>query len=249
MLYEELAPPPLLAPWVSFFWRFTVRPDQEEIVHYVPLTGGVIVTCRGVDEALILGPRTSAFSVPVRGGDRFWGVHFWPGAGGALLGSRGESLRDRQGPARYLLDPVWTQRWDSSSASEPLERLESVLEQMIACAAPLDPLVMTVVFRILHSRGEESIGDLALQAGISPRQLRRRFRVATGLSPKELSRIWRLRASASDAVLGGERWVELAAKHGYADQPHLVREFRSLLGVSPGKFSHHARRIEHRLLD
>jgi AraC-like DNA-binding protein len=28
-------------------------------------------------------------------------------------------------------------------------------------------------------------------------------------------------------------WAGVAARHGYADQPHLVEEFRQLVGVTP----------------
>ena len=66
-----------------------------------------------------------------------------------------------------------------------------------------------------------------------------------GLTPKELARIERLRESAVAAIGPGARWVDIAAKQGYADQPHLVREFRRLLGLTPAGFSRHAGRIRH----
>jgi AraC-like DNA-binding protein len=31
-------------------------------------------------------------------------------------------------------------------------------------------------------------------------------------------------------------WAGVAARHGYADQPHLVGEFRQLVGVTPTEY-------------
>ena len=31
-------------------------------------------------------------------------------------------------------------------------------------------------------------------------------------------------------------WAAIAAKHGYADQPHLADEFRDLAGVTPNQY-------------
>jgi AraC-like DNA-binding protein len=31
-------------------------------------------------------------------------------------------------------------------------------------------------------------------------------------------------------------WAATAARHGYADQPHLADEFRALAGVTPGEY-------------
>jgi AraC-like DNA-binding protein len=61
-----------------------------------------------------------------------------------------------------------------------------------------------------------------------------------------LARIQRLRASAVEAVFHeDEPWVAIAANQGYADQAHLIREFRDLLGLTPKDFEQHFRRIEH----
>ncbi len=58
-------------------------------------------------------------------------------------------------------------------------------------------------------------------------------------------RLQRMRASAVAAVRQSERWVDVAAEHGYADQAHLVREYRRLIGLTPVGFGDHTDRIRH----
>lgn len=64
--------------------------------------------------------------------------------------------------------------------------------------------------------------------------MEREFRQRVGVSPKTLSRIARfqnlLRLSGRDA---SRSWSDLAAASGYADQAHLVREFREFSGTTP----------------
>lgn len=252
MSYAEVPAPPDLRPWVAALWCFRVFPEAGTLEHRIPLTGGVMVSVGPDREPILAGPRAAPLVVPVHGGEVFRGLHVWPGAGCSLLQLPSGSLRDCQGPARLWLDPAWCRRLGTVAEveddAEALQGIVLCLRELIARAAPLDMVVMTAVSRLIRFRGGLRIGDLA-EGSLSPRQLRRRFQGAVGLSPKELARIRRLRASAAAAVLEELSWCEVTADAGYADQAHLVREFRDLLGVTPGTFEQHARRIDHRLVD
>jgi AraC-like DNA-binding protein len=252
MSYVEVPAPPEIRPWVAALWCFRVFPEAGTLEHRIPLTGGIIVSVGPDPEPMLSGPRAAPLVVPVHGGEVFRGFHVWPGAGCSLLHLPHRSLRDCQGPARLWLDPDWCRRLSTVAEveddAEALQGIALCLRELIARAAPLDTVVMTAVSRLIRSRGDLRIGDLA-EGCLSPRQLRRRFQAAVGLSPKELARIRRLRASAAAAVLEELSWCEVTADAGYADQAHLVREFRDLLGVTPGAFEQHARRIDHRLVD
>ena len=252
MSYVEVPAPPEIRPWVASLWCFRVQPDAGELVHRIPLTGGVIVSVGRDREPMLVGPRAAPLVAPVHGGEVYRGFHLWPGAACSLLHFPPGSLRDSQGPARLWLDPAWCRSLgsvaDLEDDAEALQGVTLCLRELIARAAPLDTVVMTAVSHLIRSRGDLRIGELA-EGRLSPRQLRRRFQATVGLSPKELARIRRLRASAAAAVLEELSWCEVTADGGYADQAHLVREFRNLLGVTPGAFEQHARRIDHRLVD
>lgn len=248
MHYTELHPRAELKPWLAAHWFFRVDDGAGTLDHWIPLTGGAMLAVTRGAPVLLVGPRSSPLQVQVHGGERHWGCHFWPGTAGALLGVDLDALREQVVPAARVLEPAWVEELAASLATcdEPgsgATALDAALGELRP-AAPLDDAVMTAVFRLLQDH-ERRPSELAREVGLSPRQLRRRFRAAVGLSAKELARIERLRAAAVGTVLGDRPWVDLAAAGGYADQAHLVREFRRLLGLTPTGFDAHARRIRH----
>ena len=67
--------------------------------------------------------------------------------------------------------------------------------------------------------------------------MRRRFTAQVGLTPKRFARVQRMQRLVRD--LDGQTevdWAAAAAKHGYADQPHLADEFRELAGITPAEY-------------
>lgn len=87
---------------------------------------------------------------------------------------------------------------------------------------------------------------IAAAVGLSVRQLERRFRAAAGLTPKQFARVRRVRAAAVTLVKDeGKGWAARAAEMGFADQPHLAREFVALTGCPPAAFAEDVAEIEH----
>jgi AraC-like DNA-binding protein len=128
---------------------------------------------------------------------------------------------------------------DAVSADEAIGVLEEGLVQRL-----IDPpagffAASTAVDRLIARRGDASIERIAHEAGLGRRQLERAFHDHVGLPPKQLARILRFQATYS-ALSEPPDWIDVALAHGYADQPHLIREFRSLAGNSPTQLLQHA---------
>ncbi|MBU2666621.1 helix-turn-helix domain-containing protein [Actinoplanes bogorensis] len=79
------------------------------------------------------------------------------------------------------------------------------------------------------------IRTVADRVGWSGHHLTDRFRAETGLRPKEAARVARF-DRARRALRPGRAIAAVAAEHGFADQSHLVREFRALAGCSPSEW-------------
>ena len=97
------------------------------------------------------------------------------------------------------------------------------------------------------------VGELGEGMGLSTRRLLDLFEREVGLSPKLFSRlcrfqraadrIWRGRGAPAEA----SGWADMAADCGFADQSHLIREFREFSGVTPAGYAarlgHHRNHI------
>lgn len=89
------------------------------------------------------------------------------------------------------------------------------------------------VWRQLSLRhGRCDINTLAEETGWSRQRLWSRFRAQVGISPKHAARLVRFDRAARLLAMGA-RPAEAAARAGYADQPHLNREARSIVGTTP----------------
>lgn len=81
---------------------------------------------------------------------------------------------------------------------------------------------------------EMTVQRLADAAGLSTRHLNRVFRQAIGVSPKRYCRLARFHAGLAYTT-GGEdnHWANVAIRLGYADQSHMIAEFREFSSLTP----------------
>ncbi|WP_225850219.1 AraC family transcriptional regulator [Streptomyces sp. HPF1205] len=80
-----------------------------------------------------------------------------------------------------------------------------------------------------------SLADLADGLGLSRYQLLRAFRTTMGMPPYAWLAQYRV-ARARGLLEAGRRPAEVAALVGFADQAHLTRWFRRVLGVTPAAY-------------
>jgi AraC-like DNA-binding protein len=86
------------------------------------------------------------------------------------------------------------------------------------------------------SGGLVPAGKLAMDTGISQRQLSRKFQEHVGLSPKEYLRVSRFISSLHHLKrYPGLSLTEVACKSGYYDQAHFIRDYKDYTGYTPGQ--------------
>lgn len=85
-------------------------------------------------------------------------------------------------------------------------------------------------------RGPIAIADLARRAGLSPRQLERRFHDAIGISPREFLIKTRVLAACHALRHSGASLADVAADCGFCDQSSFTEHFRRHVGQTPGRF-------------
>ncbi len=86
-----------------------------------------------------------------------------------------------------------------------------------------------------HAAENPSLETLAAIAGLSRFHLLRLFRADTGIPPHAwLKHVRILRARR--LLAEGQPIADVAAETGFADQSHLTRHFKALVGVTPGSY-------------
>jgi AraC-like DNA-binding protein len=239
--YREHAPPAALAPFVTCFWEIAGGAAAHRV-----LPDGAMDVIVADGSARVIGPMTRAIVAP---SSSSWvaGVRFRPGAAVELLGVAANELRDDSAGAR----DVWGARGRTLEARagaagdvrDALAALERELLSRLSVAHPPDPR-LTVAAQVLHAaRGELPIPAVAARVGVGERQLERLFEQRVGYSPKVFARVMRVQRAvaslAASPIVRGltASWARFAVECGYADQAHLIREFRALTGVTPRAYA------------
>jgi AraC-like DNA-binding protein len=244
--YAEHAAAPALRPYVECYWSgggvegasvdatHRVLPDGCMDIIFV-LGGGTRVG------ASVVGTMTTALVVPTATRAEYLAVRFRPGQAYHVLGVPASALTDRA----VALDDVWGDGGEllerllaESSLDARVRVLDFALVRRLKARSRPDGLVDAAVDRIRAARGRVEIAALCGALGVTRQHLARQFGERVGVAPKVLARVVRLQ-NVVQRVLAGDAadWSGLAYECGYADQSHLVGEFRALVGLTPGEYA------------
>ena len=85
------------------------------------------------------------------------------------------------------------------------------------------------------------LDELAAIANVSPARLSREFRLAAGMSVAAYARAARVEAARKLVRESDRSLADVAIEAGFADQSHLCRAFRRVLGTTPARYRDCAR--------
>lgn len=189
--------------------------------------------------ATVTGPKTSVGRIAGRDFPEMLGICFRPGRVDSILGV----------PARELIDQTVTldSLWGTGGAllavelhdldeEARLDRIEAVLLARLARGrqwlGSVD--VHGLAAAVLKRNGRVTVESMAQAAGVSRQHLSREFRERIGVPPKLYSRLARFHGAL--AYVGHPAsvdWARAATEIGYADQSHMIAEFRQFSGLTP----------------
>ena len=87
-----------------------------------------------------------------------------------------------------------------------------------------------------HYKENISIAALAKTAGLSKRQLERRFQTAFGLPPQDFVARTRIQSACEALLAASESVNDIALDHGYSDQSAFSRHFKKHTGQTPNAY-------------
>jgi AraC-like DNA-binding protein len=204
--------------------KVTIHNYSNESVQKVPLS-------------ILIGPQLSRYDLTIGYNMRVIMVGFQPGGMHRLLRiPMYEIVNAPTDPTLILgreIEDVAEQLSDASDSEKMVEIVQLYLLKKAEGLKRMLP-IEEVLIRMLNDQNLMNVDQLAKQACVSTRQLERQLIERMGMPPKLFSRMVRF----SKASIMRERkpdisWVKIAHACDYADQMHMIRDFKDLAGVTP----------------
>jgi AraC-like DNA-binding protein len=237
-------PSPELEPFVDYLWSVEWdRRGQPAHVQRILPNPALHLSVEPTRSA-VTGPARTAWTYELAGRGRVVGVRFRPGGARPWTPAPLAELADRELPVSALprLAPLDGPALQTAVQAAPDAASAAALVD--AALVPLrpepDPAVdraAGLVATVGAEPGIRRVEQLAERAGLSVRGLQRFCAEWIGIGPKELIRWARLHEAAGRAAAGPVDWAALAIELGYADQAHLVRDFRRVVGQPPARYA------------
>jgi AraC-like DNA-binding protein len=244
--HARLAPPASLAPWVQHFWmvEWDTRNSVPRLQETLPHPSVYLVFEQNLEhadstmKAEIAGVTTGKFSKLLEGHSRAFGVKFRPGGFRALLGAAASTITDCVLPAEQVFGSLVLELADRLSRCADVETMVEAtgaflgsLELLRDTSAQLSAELVELIFK---DPAILTVDQLAEKEGMSVRSLQRLFKEYVGVPPKWVIRRYRLHELV-ERLHSGQAFdgAQLALDLGYADQAHLIHDFRHLVGYTP----------------
>ena len=180
---------------------------------------------------------------------RIFGLGLHPAGWARFIGQPAASFRNRIGEGDVcgfgafapLLGLIEAAQGDDDAAAAAINSFLLDLDER----TPPVPARVLACQEAIKDADLKDVDDLAVRVGTSRRSLERLCSQYFGFPPKTLLRRQRfLRSLARFMLEPRGSWSEALDRH-YYDQPHFVRDFRSIMGMTPSEYAE----MPHPILD
>ena len=238
---RRVAPSAVLAPLVHHFWavEWDLRtPFIAEILPH-PVASITVALAQRMEVA---GVRTERMQASRKGAGRAFGITFRPAAFQETLGAPMSSLTDRAVPIATVFgrdgDVLARALLGAPTFEESLAIAEAFLAPRLRPLGRHATATRDIAERMMRDPSLLLASDVATALDVDVRSLQRRFRRYIGVGPKWVIRRYRLHEAAERLkAKSPPPLADLAASLGYADQAHFARDFKSVVGHTPGAFA------------
>ena len=249
MNYCERKPRYPLRRFVECFWTLESEKPSSEAERILPdgcveliLNFGAEFSqhCEGQRKLqprnFLVGQMTGPILISPTGAVRLIGIRFHPGGTLPFLRLPLHEITDQVVELGSLSSKLERELLNATSTSSSLAEKVTAVEDFLTAellSRKHDSRLMLLAARIVESGGLVSVDQLANDAGISSRQLERRFLREVGLGPKLLGRIIRFQQVFRAVEQCDAAWATVAIECGYYDQAHLIRDFHQFARQTP----------------
>jgi len=239
--HARIAPSPDLEDVVQHYWsvRWDLRGHAPQRRETLPHPNVHLVVERG--KSAIWGVHTTRFTTTLEGHGEVFGVKFRVGGFSALSDAPMSRLRNRE---QDLHEEFGADADDMEATVLSIEgdaQRAAIIESLLRRhAKPVDDdarRAAAIVDGIAADASIARVEDAVARWSIPLRSLQRLFNTHVGVGPKWVIQRFRLHeALARIAAARDVDWTTLAHELGYFDQAHFIRDFKALVGQSPGDY-------------
>lgn len=249
MQYCERRPQPPLSSFVECFWTLDSEKPSTQPERILPdgcveliLNFGSQFSQHDDDKqrlqprSFLVGQMTGPILISPTGTVQLLGIRFQPGGTLPFLRLPLDEIIDEVVDLGSLSSKLERNLLNATSRASSLSEKTAAVELFLTkqlTDSDVDSWLMNLTTRIVETGGLVSVDRLASDAGISSRQLERRFLREVGLGPKMLGRIIRFQQVFRAVEECNSAWAEIAIACGYYDQAHLIRDFNQFARQTP----------------
>lgn len=255
MNYREIKPRYPLGSFVECFWTLASDAPETNPERILPDGCVELILNFGAEFSqhceeqrklqprnFLVGQMTGPILISPTGAVQLIGIRFHPGGTLPFLRLPLHEITDQVVELGGLSNKLESDLLNATSASASLAEKVIAVEEFLTSELvnrKHDSRLMILAARIVESGGLVSVDQLASDAGISSRQLERRFLREVGLGPKLLGRIIRFQQVFRAVEQCDAAWAAVAIECGYYDQAHLIRDFHQFARQTPAVLFEH----------
>lgn len=231
LMYSETVVPEL-GGFVICIWQISPRGENFSSARNIIVTDGCIDLVAHLDTGRIgfVGMSKTEFDYKIELPARSFGARMSPGAFHQLTGLPATAAMDAYLPLSEL-DRSFDQGLFFSLPFEEAKAYFTDYLRRLTAGKTADGF--TRLFDRLSENQPESTEKLYELLHFSPRQCQRLFKTHFGITPKLALSILRFQRCLEILTSGRATPADVLLATNYYDQPHLIRDFKSNLGITP----------------
>lgn len=247
---QIIQPSPQLAPYIKQYWF--LKSDCIGHIQGIIPTGCISLYIhranplfslsenKGSSKMYVTGQSTSYSSLQLTGCTDMICIDFIPHGAKVffdipMLELKGQSI-EIESLSDSLMTELCKQLADTQNNKTSIALIEAFLKKRLSLTKNYNLDRMTKSINAINN-GQIDINKLADVSCLSYKQFKRIFAEYIGMNPKEFLRIIRFQKALYTLQINPYiNCTELAFECGYYDQPHLIKEFKTLSGYTPSEY-------------
>lgn len=249
-----IRPPAELSEHIERYWINTIHPDDvgHDYDYIIPdgvtdaifmLTGeyerNIAGNLQMVDSCSLVPGFDKAVKVVQKPLTSCLAIRFRPGGFQGLTGISIHELTEHVYPLKEVMPGLADLVMSSISGKSNIDETLNVINLYLSGKRQRvygSHLAQRFIDETIRIRGAIRITDFCERTGLSKSTLEKVIREMTGLTPKTCARLIRIQFVIRELLGGPEHFSTVAHHLDYHDQSHMIRDFKSVIGLTPGDF-------------